>query len=338
LDLLQQQCPRKTLQNLNDNLDISIVIPLYNEQESLPELTSWIDAVCEKNNFSAEIIFIDDGSTDESWNVIVDLKTNYSVIKAIRFRRNHGKSAALHVGFKEAKGEVVITMDADLQDSPDEIPELVRRIHKENFDLISGWKKKRFDPITKTVPTKLFNWAARKMSGIKLNDFNCGLKAYRKEVIKNIEVQGEMHRYIPVLVKMAGFKQIGEQVVQHQARKYGTTKFGLSRFVNGMLDLVTLSLVSRFERRPMHFFGTLGTFMFVASGASLLAMGILKLYRLAQGMRPGLVADDPWFYIFLTAMVLGTQLFVTGLLAELMVRQSSKKVNYSISEVLNIKE
>jgi glycosyltransferase involved in cell wall biosynthesis len=338
LDLLQQQCPRKTLQNLNDNIDISIVIPLYNEQESLPELTSWIDAVCEKNNFSAEIIFIDDGSTDESWNVIVDLKTNYSVIKAIRFRRNHGKSAALHVGFKEAKGEVVITMDADLQDSPDEIPELVRRIYKENFDLISGWKKKRFDPITKTVPTKLFNWAARKMSGIKLNDFNCGLKAYRKEVIKNIEVQGEMHRYIPVLVKMAGFKQIGEQVVQHQARKYGTTKFGLSRFVNGMLDLVTLSLVSRFERRPMHFFGTLGTFMFVASGASLLAMGILKLYRLAQGMRPGLVADDPWFYIFLTAMVLGTQLFVTGLLAELMVRQSSKKVNYSISEVLNIKE
>ena len=338
MDLLQQQCPRKTLQNLNDNLDISIVIPLYNEQESLPELTSWIDAVCEKNNFSVEIIFIDDGSTDESWNVIVDLKTNYSEIKAIRFRRNHGKSAALHVGFKEAKGEVVITMDADLQDSPDEIPELVRRIYKENFDLISGWKKKRFDPITKTVPTKLFNWAARKMSGIKLNDFNCGLKAYRKEVIKNIEVQGEMHRYIPVLVKMAGFKKIGEQIVQHQARKYGTTKFGLSRFVNGMLDLITLSLVSRFERRPMHFFGTLGTFMFVASGASLLAMGILKLYRLAQGMRPGLVADDPWFYIFLTAMVLGTQLFVTGLLAELMVRQSSKKVNYSISEVLNIKE
>lgn len=338
MDLLQRQCPRKTLQNLNDNLDISIVIPLYNEQESLPELTSWIDAVCEKNNFSVEIIFIDDGSTDESWNVIVDLKTNYSVIKAIRFRRNHGKSAALHVGFKEAKGEVVITMDADLQDSPDEIPELVRRIHKENFDLISGWKKKRFDPITKTVPTKLFNWAARKMSGIKLNDFNCGLKAYRKEVIKNIEVQGEMHRYIPVLVKMAGFKKIGEQIVQHQARKYGTTKFGLSRFVNGMLDLITLSLVSRFERRPMHFFGTLGTFMFVASGVSLLAMGILKLYRLAQGMRPGLVADDPWFYIFLTAMVLGTQLFVTGLLAELMVRQSSKKVNYSISEVLNIKE
>jgi len=323
---------------LNDNLDISIVIPLYNEQESLPELTSWIDAVCEKNNFSVEIIFIDDGSTDESWNVIVDLKTNYSVIKAIRFRRNHGKSAALHVGFKEAKGEVVITMDADLQDSPDEIPELVRRIHEENLDLISGWKKKRFDPITKTVPTKLFNWAARKMSGIKLNDFNCGLKAYRKEVIKNIEVQGEMHRYIPVLVKMAGFKKIGEQIVQHQARKYGTTKFGLSRFVNGMLDLITLSLVSRFERRPMHFFGTLGTFMFVASGASLLAMGILKLYRLAQGMRPGLVADDPWFYIFLTAMVLGTQLFVTGLLAELMVRQSSKKVSYSISEVLNIKE
>ena len=323
---------------MNDNLDISIVIPLYNEQESLPELTSWIDAVCEKNNFSVEIIFIDDGSTDESWNVIVDLKTNYSVIKAIRFRRNHGKSAALHVGFKEAKGEVVITMDADLQDSPDEIPELVRRIHEENLDLISGWKKKRFDPITKTVPTKLFNWAARKMSGIKLNDFNCGLKAYRKEVIKNIEVQGEMHRYIPVLVKMAGFKKIGEQIVQHQARKYGTTKFGLSRFVNGMLDLITLSLVSRFERRPMHFFGTLGTFMFVASGASLLAMGILKLYRLAQGMRPGLVADDPWFYIFLTAMVLGTQLFVTGLLAELMVRQSSKKVSYSISEVLNIKE
>ena len=323
---------------MSKNLDVSIVIPPLNEEESIPELTSWIHRVCKENNFSYEIIFIDDGSSDNSWNVILDLEKDYSFIRAIKFRRNHGKSAALHVGFQEALGEVVITMDADLQDSPDEIPELVRRIDSENLDLISGWKKKRYDPISKTLPTKLFNWAARRMSGIKLHDFNCGLKAYKNEVIKNIEVQGEMHRYIPVLAKMSGFSNIGEQVVQHQARKYGTTKFGLNRFINGMLDLVTLSMVSRFQRRPMHFFGTLGTLMFVASGIALLAMGFLKLYRLAQGFRPGLVADDPWFYIFLTAMVLGTQLFVTGLLAELMVRQSNKKVHYSISEVLNVKE
>jgi glycosyltransferase involved in cell wall biosynthesis len=323
---------------LSNNLDLSIVIPLLNEEESIPELTSWIHRVCQENNFSYEIIFIDDGSTDNSWNVILDLEKNYSFVRAIKFRRNHGKSAALHVGFQQASGEVVITMDADLQDSPNEIPELVKRISLENLDLISGWKKKRYDPISKTIPTKLFNWAARRMSGIELHDFNCGLKAYKNEVVKNIQVQGEMHRYIPVLAKMSGFANIGEQVVEHQARKYGTTKFGLNRFINGMLDLVTLSMVSRFQRRPMHFFGTLGTLMFVASGAALLAMGGMKLYRLTQGLRPGLVADDPWFYIFLTAMVLGTQLFLTGLLAELMLRQSNKKVHYSISQVLNVKE
>ncbi|CAI8367974.1 MAG: Dodecaprenyl-phosphate galacturonate synthase [Owenweeksia sp. TMED14] len=318
-------------------INISIVIPLLNEEESLPELTSWIDRICLKNNLLYEIIFIDDGSTDESWNVILGLEKEYSCIQAIRFRRNHGKSAALHTGFQQAIGKVVVTMDADLQDSPDEIPELVRRIHDERLDLISGWKKKRFDPISKTLPTKLFNWAARKMSGIDLHDFNCGLKAYKLDVVKNIEVQGEMHRYIPVLAKMSGYENIGEQVVQHQARKYGTTKFGLNRFINGMLDLITLSMVSRFQRRPMHFFGAWGIVMFLTSGAALIAMGMLKLYRLSQGMKPGLVADDPWFYIFLIAMVLGTQLFVTGLLAELMVRQSNKKVKYSISDSLNSK-
>ena len=317
-------------------MSISVVIPVFNELESLPVLIDELKINLKDFDFW-EIIFVDDGSSDGSTELLSGLclsKSNYTLIQ---FHRNYGKSAALSEGFRVAKGDCVITMDADLQDDPSEIKNLVSKLN-EGWDLVSGWKKTRLDPLNKRLPSKIFNFVLRLVTGVKIHDFNCGLKAYKNMVVKKVKVSGEMHRYIPVLVKMAGFKKIGEQIVQHQARKYGTTKFGLSRFVNGMLDLITLSLVSRFERRPMHFFGTLGTFMFVASGASLLAMGILKLYRLAQGMRPGLVADDPWFYIFLTAMVLGTQLFVTGLLAELMVRQSSKKVNYSISEVLNIKE
>jgi glycosyltransferase involved in cell wall biosynthesis len=315
--------------------DISLVIPLFNEAESLPELTAWIDRVCKAESLSYEVLFINDGSTDTSWEVIGGLAKTFPTVRGTRFRRNHGKSAALYVGFQQAQGEIVITMDADLQDSPEEIPGLVKGIRVDGYDLISGWKKKRYDPLTKTLPTKLFNWAARKMSGIYLHDFNCGLKAYRLEVAQAVEVQGEMHRYVPVLAKMAGYGKIGEQVVQHQARKYGSTKFGMNRFVNGLLDLVTLSMVSRFQRRPMHFFGTWGVMMFLASGLALAAMGGLKLYRLAQGMRPGLVTEDPWFFIFLTTMILGTQLFVTGLLAELMVRQSSKKPKYSIGEHIN---
>jgi glycosyltransferase involved in cell wall biosynthesis len=319
----------------NTPLDLSVVIPLFNEAESLPELTAWIDRVCKAESITYEILYMNDGSTDTSWKVIAELANTFPTVRGTRFRRNHGKSAALYIGFQQAQGSVVITMDADLQDSPEEIPALMRGIREEGFDLISGWKKKRFDPWTKTLPTKLFNWAARKMSGIYLHDFNCGLKAYRLEVAQAVEVQGEMHRYVPVLAKMAGFANIGEQVVQHQARKYGTTKFGMNRFVNGLLDLITLAMVGRFQRRPMHFFGTLGILMFVFSGVALAAMGILKLYRLTEGLRPGLLTEDPWFFIFLTTMILGTQLFVTGLLAELMVRQSSKKPKYSVGEHIN---
>ena len=312
-----------------------MVIPLFNEAESLPELSAWIDRVCKAEGLSYEIVFINDGSTDNSWEVIEGLASTFPTVRGTRFRRNHGKSAALYIGFQQAKGEVVITMDADLQDSPEEIPALVKGIREGGFDLISGWKKKRYDPLSKTLPTKLFNWAARKMSGIYLHDFNCGLKAYKLEVAQAVEVQGEMHRYVPVLAKMAGYANIGEQVVQHQARKYGSTKFGMDRFVNGLLDLITLAMVRRFQRRPMHFFGTWGVLMFVASGLALAVMGGLKLYHLAQGLRPGLVTEDPWFFIFLTTMILGTQLFVTGLLAELMVRQSSKKPKYSIGGHIN---
>ena len=316
-------------------LDLSIVVPLYNEAESLPELTAWIDRVCKAEGLRYEVLFINDGSTDASWQVIADLSVKFPTVRGTQFRRNHGKSAALYVGFQQAKGEVVITMDADLQDSPDEIPGLIKGIREDGYDLVSGWKKKRFDPLSKTLPTKLFNWAARKMSGIHLHDFNCGLKAYRLEVAQAVEIQGEMHRYIPVLAKMSGYGNIGEQVVQHQARKYGVTKFGMSRFVNGLLDLITLAMVGRFQRRPMHFFGTWGIFMFLASGIALAVMGGLKLYRLSEGLRPGLVTEDPWFFIFLTTMILGTQLFVTGLLAELMLRQSSQKPKYSIGEYIN---
>ncbi len=316
-------------------LDLSLVIPLFNEEESLGELYAWIERVCVGHGLKYEVLFINDGSTDGSWSVIQGLAAQHPEVRGIRFRRNHGKSAALFVGFQAAQGDVVITMDADLQDSPDEIPDLVRMIREEGFDLVSGWKKKRFDPISKTLPTKLFNWAARKMSGIYLHDFNCGLKAYRLEVAQAVEVQGEMHRYVPVLAKMQGFTRIGEKVVEHRARPYGVTKFGLNRFTNGLLDLVTLSMVSRFRRRPMHFFGTLGLAMFFFSGVALSVLGGLKLARLWSGQRPGLVTDDPWFFIFLTAMILGTQLFVTGLLAELVVRSGRRRPEYGIAEELN---
>ncbi|MCH8545681.1 MAG: glycosyltransferase family 2 protein [Cryomorphaceae bacterium] len=316
--------------------DVSVVIPLYNEEESLPELCDWIYRVADESKLAIEVVLIDDGSTDGSWSVITDLTSKNKGIKAIRFRRNHGKSAALNAGFKVAEGEVVITMDADLQDSPDEIPELRRMIVEDGFDLVSGWKKKRYDPITKTIPTKLFNWATRKISGIHLHDFNCGLKAYRNEVIQNIDVYGELHRYIPFLSRNAGFTKIGEKVVQHRARKYGSTKFGLERFINGFLDLVTLAFVSRFSKRPMHFFGGLGTLMFLFGFFSALLIGAGKLYALAQGQNAMLVTSNPWFYIALISMVLGTQLFLAGFIAEIVIRNSQRKSEYTIGETFNL--
>jgi glycosyltransferase involved in cell wall biosynthesis len=315
-------------------MDISIVIPLFNEVESLPELTEWIRRVMQKNQFSYEIILIDDGSYDGSWEKIEELKAYHSSIKGIKFRRNYGKSAALNVGFAAANGDVVITMDADLQDSPDEIPELYRRIKEEKLDLISGWKKKRFDPISKTIPTKFFNAATRSMSGINnLHDFNCGLKAYRKDVVKNIEVYGEMHRYIPVLAKWAGFTKIEEQVVEHRARKYGVTKFGFSRFINGFLDLLSIFFVGKFGKRPMHFFGTMGVISFLTG--SILATWIIaeKLYHIAAGTRyPREITSQPLFYIALVAVILGSQLFLTGFVAELVSRNSSNRNNYQIEK------
>lgn len=315
-------------------MDISVVVPLYNEEESLPELVSWIKEVMYKNQFTYEVILIDDGSNDTSWQVIEQLKTTHPEIKGIKFRRNYGKSAALNVGFASAHGDVVITMDADLQDSPDEIPELYRRIKEENLDLISGWKKKRYDPITKTIPTKLFNSATRSMSGIKnLHDFNCGLKAYRKDVVKNIEVYGEMHRYIPVIAKWAGFSRIEEQVVEHRARKYGTTKFGMSRFINGFLDLMSIFFVGKFGKRPMHFFGTMGVLSFFFG--TIMALWIIgeKLYNIYQGV-PNYreVTDQPLFYIALVAVIVGTQLFLTGFIAELVSRSSSNRNSYQIEK------
>lgn len=315
-------------------MDISVVIPLYNEEESLVELCRWIKQVMEANAFTYEIVLVDDGSTDSSWEVIRKLAAGDDRIKALHFRRNHGKSAGLNVGFAAASGDVVITMDADLQDSPDEIPTLFKMITEEGFDLVSGWKKKRYDPISKTIPTKFYNWATRKMSGIYLHDFNCGLKAYRSEVIKNIDVHGEMHRYIPVLAKNAGFIKIGEKVVAHQARKYGTTKFGLSRFINGPLDLLTLSFISKFSKRPMHFFGLFGTMMFAIGFMAAAYIGIDKLVLLSMGKRAILVTDNPWFYISLTTMILGTQLFVTGFLAELLAR-NTKRTEYTLDQKLN---
>ena len=316
-------------------MDISVVIPLFNEAESLPELFDWIERVMKANGFSYEIIFVNDGSTDNSWEVIEQLQQRSPYVHGIKFRRNYGKSPALHCGFKRAEGDVVITMDADLQDSPDEIPELYRMIKEDGYDLVSGWKKKRYDPLSKTIPTKLFNATARKFSGIhNLHDFNCGLKAYRKEVIKNIEVYNDMHRYIPYLAKIAGFTKIGEKVVHHQARKYGTTKFGLDRFVNGYLDLITLWFTSKFGKKPMHFFGLWGSVMFMIGFISLLAVLGLKLASLYSGDLRPLVALSPYFYISLTAMILGTQLFLAGFIGELISRNAPNRNKYKIEKEL----
>ena len=299
-------------------MDISVVIPLYNEEESLPELFAWIQRVMEESGFSYEVIFVNDGSTDRSWNVIEELAAKHPEAKGIKFRRNYGKSPALYCGFEKAQGNVVITMDADLQDSPDEIPELYRMITEEGYDLVSGYKKKRYDPLSKTLPTKLFNATARAVSGIRnLHDFNCGLKAYRKEVIKNIEVYGEMHRYIPYLAKNAGFGKIGEKVVHHQARKYGVTKFGLNRFVNGYLDLISLWFLSKFGVKPMHIFGFLGSLMFIFGFLAVVGVGAHKLYAMYSGQPYILVTDSPYFYLALTTMILGTQLFLAGFLGTL---------------------
>ncbi|HAD02121.1 glycosyltransferase [Macellibacteroides fermentans] len=311
-------------------MDISLVIPLYNEAESLPELYAWIERVMKANNFTYEVIFVNDGSTDNSWEVIERLKARSPFIKGIKFRRNYGKSPGLHCGFERAQGDVIITMDADLQDSPDEIPELYRMIMEDGYDLVSGWKKKRYDPISKTIPTKLFNATARKFSGIKLHDFNCGLKAYKNIVIKNIEVYNDMHRYIPYLAKIAGFNKIGEKVVKHQARKYGTTKFGLSRFVNGYLDLITLWFTSRFGRKPMHFFGLWGSVMFFIGFIALIVVLGMKMASLYAGDPRPLVTSSPYFYISLTAMIMGTQMFLAGFLGELISRSDSKRNQYKI--------
>ena len=316
-------------------MDISVVIPLYNEEESLPELFAWIQRVMTQNGFSYEVIFVNDGSTDRSWQVIEELAAQHDRVKGIKFRRNYGKSPALYCGFAKAQGEVVITMDADLQDSPDEIPELYRMITEDEYDLVSGYKKKRYDPLSKTLPTKLFNATARAVSGIKnLHDFNCGLKAYRKEVIKNIEVYGEMHRYIPYLAKNAGFSKIGEKVVQHQARKYGVTKFGLNRFVNGYLDLITLWFLSKFGVQPMHIFGFLGSLMFIFGFLAVIGVGAHKLYAMYSGQPYILVTNSPYFYLALTTMILGTQLFLAGFLGELIARNSTERNKYQIEKEL----
>ena len=317
-------------------MDISVVIPLYNEDESLPELYDWIERVMAQNNFSFEVIFVNDGSTDHSWDVITELAARSEHVKGIKFRRNYGKSPALYCGFKEAQGDVVITMDADLQDSPDEIPELYRMIMEQKYDLVSGYKQKRHDPLSKTIPTKLFNATARKVSGIhNLHDFNCGLKAYRREVVKNIEVFGEMHRFIPYLAKNAGFDKIGEKVVHHQARKYGSSKFmGLNRFVNGYLDLLTLWFLSTFGKKPMHVFGFLGTIMFVIGFIAAFVIGADKLWCLANHIPQRLVTDSPYFYLALTMMIIGTQLFLTGFLGDLISRSSTSRNDYQIEETI----
>jgi glycosyltransferase involved in cell wall biosynthesis len=313
-------------------LQISIVVPLYNEAESLPELCSWIDQVMLKNQFSYEMIFVNDGSKDNSWLVLQDLAKQFDTIKGISFARNYGKSAALHEGFQKASGQVVITMDADLQDSPDEIPELYRMITEDGFDLVSGWKQKRFDPISKTIPTKLYNAATRALSGVYLNDFNCGLKAYKLEVVKTIKLYGEMHRYIPVQAKWNGFTKIGEKVVQHQARKYGVTKFGLERFLYGFLDLLSITFVQSFGKRPMHLFGSLGILSFLAG--SLITFWVIgeKLYNIANNLKYRNVTDNPMFFLALVAIILGVQLFVAGFLGELLITNTDKTTQYQIKE------
>ena len=316
-------------------MDISVVVPLYNEAESLPELAAWIERVMKEHGFTYEVLFINDGSTDNSWDVIKNLSEKNPALKGVSFRRTYGKRPALTTGFERVQGDVVITMAADLQDSPDEIPELYRMITEDGYDLVSGWKKKRYDPLSKTIPTKLFNATARKVSGIhNLHDFNCGLKAYRREVVKHIEVYGDMHRYVPYLAKNAGFGKIGEKVVQHQARKYGTTKFGLDRFVNGYLDLITLWFMSKFGVKPMHFFGLIGSLMFMLGFLSAIVVGGMKLYNMYSGNAYNLVTDSPYFYIALTLMIIGTQLFLTGFVGELIARNAQERNHYEINEEL----
>ena len=320
---------------MENNLDISVVVPLYNEAESLPELHAWIERVMHANGYTYEILFVNDGSTDTSWQVIEDLSKEDTNVHGIKFRRNYGKSPALYCGFKAAKGNVVITMDADLQDSPDEIPELYRMITEEGYDLVSGYKQKRYDPLSKTLPTKLFNATARKVSGIhNLHDFNCGLKAYRRDVVKNIEVFGEMHRFIPYMAKNAGFDKIGEKVVHHQARKYGKTKFGLNRFVNGYLDLLTLWFLGTFGKKPMHVFGFLGSLMFLIGFIAVLVVGGVKLVHLWSGTPAPLVTNSPYFYISLTMMLLGTQLFLAGFIGELISRNADSRNEYQIEKTI----
>lgn len=315
-------------------MDISIIVPLYNEAESLPKLYEWIKRVMAEHGFSHEIIFVNDGSTDESWKVIMDLKArDEEHIHAIRFRRNYGKSPALYCGFKKAEGDVVITMDADLQDSPDEVPELYRMIMEEGYDLVSGWKQKRYDnALTKNLPSKLYNATARRVTGLKLHDMNCGLKAYKNEVVKHIEVYGEMHRYIPYLAKNAGYGNIGEKVVQHRKREFGKSKFGLDRFVHGYLDLLSLSFLNRFGKQPMHFFGLWGSVMFLIGLIAIIVVGAIKIVALAQGVRAPLVTDTPYFYIALTMMILGTQMFMAGYVGELVSRSNVERNNYQVAE------
>ena len=317
---------------MEQRLNISVVVPLYNEEESLRELVAWIDRVATASKISYEVIMIDDGSSDGSWAEVEQLKEKYPAVKGIRFARNYGKSAALYCGFAEAEGEVVITMDADLQDSPDEIPELYRMIMEEGYDLVSGWKKKRYDPANKRLPSKFFNWTARVVSGIKLHDFNCGLKAYRRRVVKSIEVYGEMHRYIPILAKHAGFKRIGEKVVQHQERKYGVSKFGMERMVKGYLDLITVSFMSHFGRSPMYFFGSLGTIMFLLGGGTTVWVIADKLYKQFNGLPLRAVTDQPLFFMAILAVILGVQLFLAGFLGELINRNSSDRNSYLIDK------
>jgi len=314
---------------------ISVVIPLYNEAESLPELHDWIAKVMKENDFNYELIFIDDGSTDDSWEVITQLSLKNPRVKGIKFGKNYGKSPALQYGFQKSSGDVIITMDADLQDSPDEIPELYRMITEDNYDMVSGWKKKRHDPLSKTIPTKLFNATARTISGIKLHDFNCGLKAYRKNVVKSIEIYNDMHRWIPYLAKNAGFTKIGEKTVQHQARKYGSTKFGLDRFFNGFLDLFTLWFLSKFGKKPMHFFGFLGSLIFLIGFISILIVGGIKFYYIQKGASAPLITNTPYFYIALVSMIIGTQLFLAGFIGELITRNSSERNRYIVSESID---
>ena len=314
-------------------MDISVIVPLFNEEESLPELAAWIDRVMKENNFSYEVLFIDDGSKDKSWQVIQQLMSDNSAFKGVKFRRNYGKSAALNTGFQRAEGDVVITMDADLQDSPDEIPELYKMIKDDGFDMVSGWKKVRYDSkLAKNIPSKFFNWTTRKISGIKLHDFNCGLKAYRNEVVKTIEVYGEMHRYIPVIAKWSGFDKIGEKVVIHRKRKYGVTKFGWDRFVNGFLDLISISFTTRFGKRPMHFFGLGGSILFLIGGLITVFIIAKKLILQGLGMVPRAVTDQPLFYLALLAMVLGTLFFMSGFLGDMIYRNSSDRNNYIIEK------